>query len=256
MAFLIRIDPGWAAEEDGEVVVVYAGADLLYEVQDLDAAQRRTVCSWFVGEPVVDEQLGDRHQAVVSLLTSVGAVRLDSPPATVSVQWVGDIDPSIADRFISILNDLGVSVATPTRDISVDSDRLLVLIKTNVSMYDCALVTDALVAAGQTHLFCDVGFDHTITIGPTVVPGRTACVRCLAERVGGRWNDTQPPAQPHAVPDGSQALAMLVGRALRRSETTGLPFVNEVVTLDLDRLSTTHDRVFRNPWCSACSQLR
>ncbi len=253
----LQTDSGWAAVEDGDVVVVHAGADLVYEVHDLGGRQRAAVVGWFAGAPVVAGQLGNRHDDIISLLTTLGAIRRSWSSSAVELRWVGDVDGAIQSLFIRTLTDVGINVVSGD-----DSDALLMLVKTNVSMYECAFVSDELVAAGRTHLFCDLGFDHTITIGPTVVPGQTACVRCLAERIGGRWTDTVPPAQPNAIRDGAIAMAALLARSLRLAAPSAdgspgvLPFLNEVVSINLDRLGTTHDRVFRNPWCSACAVLR
>jgi hypothetical protein len=249
------IDPGWAAHEDGDAVVVHAGADLVYEVSDLDAPQRARLVTWFAGSPITDGDLGDRHTDVVSLLLSLGAIHVERKSATVEVMWIGDVDAELQHSFVRTLREFDVVVES-------SETAFLLVVKTNVGMYDCALQTDELVSVGRTHLLCDLGFDHTVTIGPTVVPGQTACVRCVAERIGGRWTDTIPPRKPHAVRDGAMAVATLLGRVLRKTQpaedgTPGVfPFLNEVITLDLDRVVTTCDRVFRSPWCSACSLLR
>jgi hypothetical protein len=229
----------------------------MYELADLDAAQRGTVVGWFHGAPILDGQLALRHDDVISVLTTLGAVNYQRRSGSVDVRWIGDVDQATKEAFVRILTDMGVSVVyAETAGTNPDQAALLVIVKSNASMYDCARITDTLVTEQRTHLFCDVGFHHTITIGPTVVPGQSACVRCLAERIGGRWGDLTPPPEPHATHDGVRVVATLLARSLRPSPSGSLPFLNEVVTLDLDLLTTTRQRVFRNPWCSACAPVR
>jgi bacteriocin biosynthesis cyclodehydratase domain-containing protein len=102
----------------------------------------------------------------------------------------------------------------------------------------------------QPHLLVDISYHHTLALGPYVVPGQTACVYCLGNRVLRRWGEAVVPTMP-AVAAQPARIAALVAPLLDQPALL-LGYLERSVWLDLHRLHGERDRVLRLPWCPAC----
>lgn len=105
------------------------------------------------------------------------------------------------------------------------------------------------------------GFDGwATTVGPLVVPGESACARCLLTRRGSNTEFSRlserilltlpGPTQPAAVRSWTLAFAAQI--ALRWATGTELDLVGTAFTLNAASLTVRSARVFRVPRCAAC----
>ncbi|RZL64508.1 MAG: hypothetical protein EOP81_08100 [Variovorax sp.] len=158
-----------------------------------------------------------------------------------AVLWLGDVLPWLDEGLRE-----GCAAEGETPD-------LVLVIRSNCNWQD-ALARYADAAPQQPHLLVDLAYHHTVSLGPYVVPGDTACVACLGHRVAHRWGDLPMPAAP-AVQQHEALVTALVRQALHGEPGTAarLAWVERVVSLDLRSLASTQDRVFRHPWCPVCS---
>lgn len=106
--------------------------------------------------------------------------------------------------------------------------------------------------------------DSNLWLGPLIVPGKSACWECLAQRL--RFNGRidryllsvtgQLPTATAAGrrPNPTRAtLFALAAQAARQFLATGRsPLVNALLSLDAGRLETTRHRLVRRPQCPAC----
>lgn len=244
MAFLTP-SPHWRLSPLQNLLVLSGGADESYVV---DEAQ---------GQPVIDRllagwqagTLGALHDdpacgAAVRQLQRIGAlVPRDAlrPVLRHAVLWLGDPLPWLNDALKE-----GHVADGETPD-------LVLVIRSNAD-WQQALTRYAELAPAQPHLLIDLAYHHTLSVGPYVVPGDTACVACLGHRVAHRWGDLPMPAAP-AVQAHEALIAALVRQTLQGEAGTAarLAWVESVVNLDLRSLASTQDRVFQHPWCPVCS---
>lgn len=106
----------------------------------------------------------------------------------------------------------------------------------------------------HAHVLIDLAYHHSLVLGPWVVPGQTACLACMGLRTVRRWGDGAVPEQPLAAAQPALSVAMLL-QLLREAASVGgqAAWVEHSVQLDLRTLQTQRVRVYRQPWCPACS---
>jgi hypothetical protein len=221
-------DPAWAVAAELGHLVVTAGADAVWLVEDVPGHVAEFVARFWSDAPPL--HVPDAAKPVVAHLTGLGALRpaalTTAPPAAVRLLFAGD--PV----------DLG---------LPLDPAGLAVVVRTNASLLRAAELAADVAAP---HVLVDLAFQHTVVLGPHVFPGDTACVACLAGRVGTRWGDPPPPTIPGALDDAALA-GMLLARAVR-----GGALVNATVSIDLDDLSTRREPLWPVPGCAVCGDWR
>jgi bacteriocin biosynthesis cyclodehydratase domain-containing protein len=130
-----------------------------------------------------------------------------------------------------------------------DAD-LLVWIRTRTSLLD-TLGDYATVRV--PHLLVDLAYHHTLSIGPLVWPGDTACLGCFGGRIRHLWGDPTPPAAPRALAALPLAASLVQTELDVFRERGSCPaLVERAVVLDLETLTTRVERVHRLPWCPFC----
>jgi bacteriocin biosynthesis cyclodehydratase domain-containing protein len=229
MAVLVG-DPGWCTTVDGDRLIVVGGADAVWVVDDIEPDSAAAVLQFWSPDPPALERLPSHAQPVIAHLTALGALRPvlpDGPERPISTVYVGDR----ADGF-----ETAVGTGPP----------ITVVVRTNGTLRDLVPVARQL----QTpHVLCELAFHHTISFGPLVAPGLTACLACLTTRVGLRWGDPDPPPRPAGL-EAAQSAGLLVGRMIRRDSKS---LVNATVALDLDTLETRREPLWRDPACPVCA---
>ena len=139
---------------------------------------------------------------LVSRLAAGGAVTRDGLDPTGAIEFeqllsAGMIRPEIPEerrRSVAIVGDpLPVDVVLPSEPQSAGTADLLVLVRHTATAPDIAQQAAEL---ERPHLFVDMSFHHTVSIGPLVIPHETPCVACLQGRLRERWGERQPVADP------------------------------------------------------------
>jgi len=242
-----RNSPAWMlsaqTRDDVTLLLVSGGADALYVVDEapdadaigriLDAWQHDTLAA------LVDDT---RCGAAVRQLARLGVLtppRAHVPLLRIAFTWLGTPWRAL-DAALATMGDVRVDAADAT---------LQLVVRTDASWPD-ALGAYRDAPPAVPHLFVDVAYQRTLGVGPYVVPGDTACVYCLGNRVLRRWGDPPMPRRP-AVADDATRVAALVAPLLADA-TTLLPFLEHSVALDLSTLASTRERVVRVPGCPAC----
>ena len=103
------------------------------------------------------------------------------------------------------------------------------------------------------HLFVDIAYDHTISLGPLVFPGQTACLRCFVMRITRNWGDAQPPLDSGAS-DSTELIAALVFEQVKTFQKIGScpELVEKSWSFNLRAMTAQTDAIFRLPWCPTC----
>lgn len=244
-------NPAWAlfsqTHAQRPLLLVSGGADELYVVDEADtpAAVERILDHWQNDTLAIlqdDADCGPAIRQLISLgvLAPLQAVR---PVRRYALGWLGEPLPGLADAF-----DQHASADLLRVDALAEAD-LLVLVRHGLG-WEQALARYREQMPAQPHLLLDLSHHHTLALGPYVVPGQSACVYCLGNRVLRRWGDAVVPAMP-AVAARPARIAALVAPLLDQPALL-LGYLERSVWLDLHRLHGERDRVVRLPWCPAC----
>jgi len=235
-------DPAWRLLDQDGYLVVTAGADEVWVIDDLPGALADELAACWSAEPPESNALSAQAQRALEHLRSLGAVgpqlALPARPG-VGVVFVGEPVRAFIEALARLWPDEG--------------DDLQVIVRTNAPLRRLAE------RAGEwadPHLLVDLASHHTLTLGPFVVPGLSACVGCAAGRVAARWGDPEPPPVPAATAAAAaETAAALVVTQLERIAAGHYDLADATVSLDLASLETTRSTCLRSASCPSCGSL-
>jgi hypothetical protein len=244
-------NPAWAlfsqTHAQRQLLLVSGGADEVYVVDEADTPSvvERILAHWendTLASVQDDAECGPATRQLMRLgvLVPLHAAR---KAGRYALDWLGTPLPGLADAF-----DQHASADLQRVDAHAETD-LRVLVRHGLG-WEQALDRYRAQMPAQPHLLVDISYHHTLTLGPYVVPGQTACVYCLGNRVLRRWGEAVVPAMP-AVATQPARIAALVAPLLDQPALL-LGYLERSVWLDLHRLHGERDRVLRLPWCPAC----
>lgn len=243
-------NPAWTlfsqTHAQRQLLLVSAGADELYVVDEADTPEiiERILAHWHSDTLPTLQNDAECGPAVRQLLR-LGVLAPESSVHTVqryALGWLGAPLPDLAAAFDAHAGD-------GLQRVSVEQAELLVLVRHGRN-WEQALADYREQMPRQPHLLVDLSYHHTLALGPYVVPGQSACVYCLGNRVLRRWGDAAIPPQPAAATPPAR-IAALVAPLLDQPQLL-LGYLERSVWLDLHRLHGERDRVVRLPWCPAC----
>lgn len=250
-------NPEWTFDEGPEeAVTVRAGADHVFVLDDLPAGVAAEVAACWAGVVARDglsagavgpDTLSPGAARAVDQLVLLGALRpavaAAGPTLAVGVTFAGTIPPALQDSLAEAVGAAGCA----RQAVGARAD-LAVCVRTTATLADAATQ-----AAGLTmpHLFVDAAHHHTVSLGPLVVPGETACLGCLAGRIAARWGDSSPPPAPAAA-GHAVLVAGLVAVELAKVAVGTCELANRTVALDLARWRVTDETLLRLPGCPGC----
>lgn len=129
-------------------------------------------------------------------------------------------------------------------------------------------VNAAACRAGRPVLFVDLSHGRHATIGPFFIPGEGACYSCYRDRLrqnaaaypehvaAEQWMREHRSAQPGygVLPTFRYQVVGLAGSELVAFVTRHRPLrtLNRAITVDLERLTSWSEPVWRVPWCPTC----
>lgn len=243
-----RRSPGWSVEIDAGTLTARAGADEAYVLTDLSEAATAEVARHWSGT-AEQYALSSAARQALDQLVLLGALKPAPAPAgatlRVAVAFAGLEQPVLRRALVEALGD-----AEGMQPSDLDGAGLVVLVRTTATLAEAG---SAGADCSVPHLFVDVAYHHTVSLGPLVVPGDTACLGCLAGRVTQRWGDPAPPPDPAAT-HLAQLVAGLVSVELERVAAGRSELANRTIAFDLDRWRLLDETVLRLPWCQHCGE--
>jgi hypothetical protein len=240
----LRPSAAWRLTREGDVLVLSAGADRLYALDDLDEETALEVLGGWENGDLAIETLSPRARGVAEDLIQAGALQCEgrrAEPPSVAICWVGEPDERLQSQIVS-----GVSVSSTLSEADGEPDMVL-FVRTNgrlVETYQGAVPQ-------VPHLLLDLAYHHTVSLGPLVLVGETACLACLAGRIGSLWGDAEPPPRP-AVLESPALPAALAVRELERVASGDVRLAGATAAYDLESHSVVVGAVYRLPWCPIC----
>ncbi|PID33054.1 hypothetical protein CR969_02760 [Candidatus Saccharibacteria bacterium] len=104
------------------------------------------------------------------------------------------------------------------------------------------------------HLFIDVSFHHTVSLGPIVVPHQTACVSCLYGRLRERWGITDPVKQPLVVNQYPDLVKEIINTELDRFLDGDMSLVGKTCSIDIVNRKTLDQKLLTVNDCPYCKK--
>ncbi len=240
--------PSWTVKREGSTLRLSGGADARYEVEldtddtafDVLVADRGTHV-----RTITRDRLSVADQRVLEQLVTAEVLRpvIQTGPRLL-VAFVGDAPiPHIAAG--------GALAFTDARD----GADVVVIYRATSSMRDLLDAIDYR-AVSQPHLFVDAAFHHTVSIGPLVFPGETACLECLYGRIAARWDDDAPPPWPRVGEVAADLIAALTSLELTRIASGDTALANKTTAWDVDSRAVVTDRLLKVQKCPVCTRHR
>lgn len=239
-----RLNPSWSLSRENGGIAVSGGEDSLYY---LDCPE--PLATFLVSPPAsfTREAMPDGSEVVFTQLLSadvITPVRKTKRTATLRVGIVSDSKP-VSDELQQHFD---------TRKFITNSSSLdvLVLTRTHTS-FENFLKKVNYASITTPHIFVDMAFQHTISLGPLVFPGDTPCIACLEGRLKTRWGDRTPPKEPTAKTMYSNLAAELACLELDRFKANDMSLTFKTVAYDISARTTTINKLLTVPQCPYCS---
>jgi len=203
-------NPAWAlfsqTHAQRPLLLVSGGADELYVVDEADTPTviERILGHWQDDTLALEQDDADCGPAVRQLMRLGVLVPSQAarPVRRYALDWLGEPLPGLAEAF-----DQHASADLQRVDAAADAD-LLVLVRHGLG-WEQALARYVSHMPAQPHLLLDLSYHHTLALGPYVVPGQTACVYCLGNRVLRRWGEAVVPALPEVASQPARIAALV-----------------------------------------------
>ena len=199
-----------------------------------------------------DGATDEKILAVISKLEKAGVIyKKDANIALLklvnfSVSWIGNPN----QKILNLLEQFSKNSKQIHFGADVNTPDILIMIRTS------AKLAETMKDYGKIkypHLFMDIAYDHTLSLGPLVFPGETACLGCFIGRVTRSWGDAEPPKLPN-IGNSQELAASLILEQIRAFQKVGScpELIEKVWTFNLVDLTTKTDNIFRLPWCPVC----
>lgn len=255
-------DPHWALVHEPGLLLVHAGADQLFAIEDVcDAAAAEVLGRWR-GGAISRDGLSQEADDVFGQLVSAGIIcNLLEPRVeySVALRFAGSRDTRLEAAVADALPAGIVLGGGGPRDGGGggmggggggEKCDLVLFVRTDGRLHE--VVAGDYASLRTPHLLLDLAFDHTISVGPLVFARETAGLCCLAGRLWSRWGDRTPPSRPRVTehPGLSGGLvAMTIANVLLRQDRS---LVNRTVAYDFRAHEVTAQSVYRLPICPIC----
>lgn len=228
--------PEWRITQQDKSLIISGGADALYEVE-LESEE----LSFFSGLKhdtlFSRSELKERDTRVLEeLITAEIVVPVLNKSKTLKVSMIGDS------------NKLALTLH---RDAQTAD--LLLIVRAN-STYAELLETIDYQSITKPHLFVDMAFHHTFSVGPLVFPGETACIACLQGRITTRWGDEKPPIAPRMTSKYASIVTELIKTELDRVNDGDTSLTNKTCSWNFQDRVIKKDQLLKVPLCPICTK--
>lgn len=224
----------------GKALQVTGGADAKFEV-DLESDKKSFFDNLKSTKSFTRSSLDANDQKVLEqLLTAEIIVPKLEKKGALKVGVLGDdFKLNIDNKEIRLTN-------------KKDQADIILVFRTN-SSYGKLLSSIDYQEIDKPNLFIDLAYHHTVSVGPLVFPGETACIACLQGRVTTRWGDDVPPKKPNITAD-YQLICGLIESELIKILKGDTSLTNKTVSWNFqDRFSKTN-QLLKVPICPICNR--
>ena len=227
-----RLSPAWRVTPVGEGFELHGGDDARYLLETSVVARRLAAGEGITRSEVPAAEIGEFEQ-----LRSAGVIGPVLQQRSGTVALLGDPVP------IEVGQHLDLEVSEPA------GADLVVVVRHRSRHQE---VMEQVRELEQVHLYADISFHHTVSLGPLVIPHETPCIGCLYGRLQERWGDHRPAPQPAAASQFGQVVAALLATEAKRCLTGDTSLVGRTVAWDLEQRRVVSERLLTVPICSYC----
>ncbi len=248
-------------DEQQNLLLAEAGDDERFGLSDFNAQEAAPLLdAWITDSFEALETAPPATQIALEKLRLLGAITsgptANVTPLRVFAMAVGTAAEPALQALLSIKRDHlhfadSENPETETGSkFDFDFD-LAIVIRCGGSYND--LLTSTQFLAKIPHLFLDASFHHTISIGPVVVPGMSACLQCLTIRLADRWAEIAPPPVPNVSQKPELLAALALDEILKWQQGSSI-LVGKVRQIDTRTWHTATDTLLKTTPCQRCSE--
>lgn len=243
---ILYLDQAWTLQNRDDQLVCSAGADQLFAIDEIDHVTMELLLELGKKGKFETTVLPKRAMEIAEQLLAAGIVlpRLPSKGKTSRLGIVGLNQDLLAMKQLA--ESLGATIVAQQK-----ADILLVF-RTNQSFAELLEELDYSNLA-TPHLLIDLAYHHTISLGPLVFPGQTACLACLQGRLTNRWGDDQPPIKPAMNTANELALQLLKLELSKIINSDDYSLVQKTVVYDFEARSIDINPLYKVPICPVCA---
>ncbi len=230
-----KLLPEWNIFQQGTDLIISGGADARYEIE-LESDELSFFSALKPDSPFTRNQLKKQDDDVLEeLITAEIVVPILQKSTTLRVSVIGDG------------NKLGINYHHDAKTADI-----LLIVRTN-STYIKLLDKIDYKSIVKPHIFVDMAFHHTISFGPLVFPGETACIACLQGRISTRWGDEAPPTSPKAIKDYLGITLELTKIELGKISQNDTSLTNKTISWNFQDRTIKVNQLLKVPICPVCN---
>lgn len=231
-----KLSPQWIVSQSGRSLILTGGADSKYEIE-LDSKDPSFFSSTKSTTSFTRSVLSAQDKRVLEeLLIAEIVLPLITKNKTITTALLGD--------------ECGLKLDNTATNKDAD---ILVLVRSTSTFAQLLEKTNYPIIT-KPHLFIDLAYHHTVSFGPLVFPGETACIACLQGRVSTRWGDEIPPKKPRASIAYKGVAEELLRSELMRIQNDDTSLTNKTVSWNFQDRMTKTNQLLKVPLCPICNK--
>lgn len=239
----LQLSSEWRLEQKDSELYIIGGQDAIFTI-DLDENEQSLFASVKHGQKFKAKDLSPQDRIVLEQLLSAEVVKPVLNKGKFSkpkVRVVSQLSPFVIDKSIC-------------EQVFDDDYDLLIMVRTSETLK--GFIDDYnYLDIKKPHIFLDLAYEHTISLGPLVFPGTTSCVACLKGRVDTRWGDHQPPPKARSINElAGLAKEWLTVELKNLLNNEDYLLVNKTLVMDMQSRTIISNKLLTVPLCPYCQK--
>lgn len=239
-------NPNWTIIYEKEKLILSAGADKILAIEDVLPETALEIIKHWRRKSINLTAFSPRAKNIFDQLITANIVKLANSKdrvefKSISISFSGDKLPVFNNDFRKTLS--GITFADE------DNAELIIYIRTNCLLKN--VVTDSYTNVNKPHLFVDLAYEHTFSLGPLVFPDETACIGCLIGRLSNYWGDPEPPRKPK-IQENLGIILNVLSREVKKIIEGDQGLINKTISYDFENYRIKTDKIYKLPWCRFC----
>lgn len=231
-----KLLPEWTISQTEKSLLISGGADARYEIE-LDSDEKSFFSSLKSTQTFTRNDISSKDKPVLEeLITAEIVVPVLQKSSELKVATIGDSNQL---KLNTTKDKATVDFVIVVRASSTYADLLEKIDYQNLV---------------KPHLFVDIAFHHTFSVGPLVFPGETACIACLQGRITTRWGDEKPPTVSSVTSKYSSVVSELIKTELDRINNGDTSLTNKTVSWNFQDRVAKSDQLLKVPLCPICTK--
>jgi bacteriocin biosynthesis cyclodehydratase domain-containing protein len=234
-----KLSENWEIKQEVDSLIVNGGADAIYKI---DTENKESFFGMLKHSQIFDRNklTGEDIRVFEELVLAEVIVPVIKKEKEFKLKFIGDSKKhaKISDKNIYIVADNNYDLAIITKSVSNLDELIRSIDYQNIK---------------KPHLLVDNSLNHTISIGPLVFPGDTACIACLQGRVSVRWGDNIPPPKSRILAEYVDLFNEIVMAEIKRIISGDTTLTNKTVSWNIQARKITNNQLLMVPLCPICS---